>query len=325
MSRLSPSLSALALALAVAPAVAPAQAQTREPVLLRVNITTGYGYTPLLKALDVQAPGVRVEYINSATGGVDADAAVAAGRLDISDVGDVTPVFNTSAGGTNVIVACTYPNPDNIKFLVRKDSGIEKVSDLKGKKIGMYIQSNHGLLYQRLLARNGWSASDVQAINISGPDATSALRTKRIDVRSVNVPDAYNVVETFPEIKILEGSSEGVVSGRYCLQTGVRTLREKKEAIAAYLKAAQAAVQWAIANPDEAGRRIQTVSTGYSPKALADTIRISGKGFQPFDAAFYKEVQDFAEELKSIGFVKNSVNVRQIFLADFNDAVTLGK
>jgi ABC-type nitrate/sulfonate/bicarbonate transport system substrate-binding protein len=290
------------------------------PVKLVVAVTTLYGYTPLFQALDLQPEGVEVEYVTTTGGTQDTNSAVESGQIDISDQGDIGPLTGNAAGSNIKAIACTYPNSDNIKYLVGKDSGIDSFTDLVGKKIALPVTSNHGLLLHRLLDKNGLEKDAVEWVNIFGPDATTALRTGEIDARSVNAPESLHNLEAYPELKEIDGIA-GTVSNRYCLQSAQATVDAKSDAVSTFLSAAASAVLWAKENPAEAAAITQAVTTGYSVDTLTETYELSGNGYQVLDEAFFDEAQAFTDVLRAVEFLDREVDARDVYITDFNDVI----
>lgn len=297
-----------------------ADAASDAPTKLVVAVTPLYGYTTLFQALDIQPDGVEVEYVTVTGGSQDTNTAVESGQVDISDQGDIGPLTGNAAGSNIRAIACTHPNGSNIKYLVAKDSGIDSFEDLVGKKIALPVQSNHGLLLHRLLAKHGLEKDAVEWVNVFGPDATTALRTGEIDARSANAPESVHNLEDYPELKEIDGIA-GTVSNRYCLQSAQATVDAKSEVIASFLAEAAAAVLWAKESPDEAAAITQKVTTGYSVETLTTTYELSGNGYEVFDEAFFAEAQAFADELRSVEFLDRDVDVRDVFITDFTDVI----
>lgn len=296
-----------------------AQAGTEDTHKLVVNTTQGFGYTSLLKAKNVQAEGVEVEYITSTE---EVDPAIASGSVHLDDTGDIGPITSRGAGGKNVAVACTQPNTELNHYLVKKDSGIDSFDDLDGKRIAAHLQSNHGLLYERLLEEHSLTEGDVEAADIAGPDALNALLTDQVDAYSVLAPAAYDHLEKHPDLVAIEGVS-GKISNRYCLYTAEATLESEQEALRVYLAAVQETALWAAENPEEAAQAVvEAGETQYDVETVAETFRVSGAGYQPIDDEFYAEYEDYVDELIDVGFLDQPVDVRDVFADDFQEVFT---
>lgn len=78
-------------------------------------------------------------------------------------------------------VATMYPNP--VQVVVRADSDIESIKDLKGKKVSPGIKGYSGeIAFQRILDIEGMSYDDLAGIEYIGTeDAAELLRDKHID------------------------------------------------------------------------------------------------------------------------------------------------
>ncbi|NUL48586.1 ABC transporter substrate-binding protein [Cellulosimicrobium funkei] len=283
---------------------------------LVVNTTQGFGYTSLLKAENIQVDGVAVEYITSTE---EVDPAIASGSVHLDDTGDIGPITARGSGGKNVAVACTQPNTELNHYLVKKDSGIDSFEDLVGKKVALHVQSNHGLLYERLLNENSLTEDDVEVVDISGPEALNALLTDQVDAYSALAPAALDHLKKHPDLVSIEGI-EGNINNRYCLYTNENTLESHQEALRAYLGAVQETALWAAENPEEAAQTVVDAGeTEYDVGTLAQTFAASGAGYQPFDESFYAEQQQFAAELVDVGFLDEEVDVHEVFVDDFQE------
>ncbi len=105
------------------------------------------------------------------------------------DGGNIPAIHARSEGQRTKLIGLTFSN-DGGQILVRVDSGINKVADLKGRKIGLYKRvktdrvdfwratAERGIVLALDLA--GLKTSDVEIVNleVSGPDYPSDAPTK---------------------------------------------------------------------------------------------------------------------------------------------------
>ncbi|MEV7230025.1 ABC transporter substrate-binding protein [Polymorphospora sp. NPDC051019] len=290
-------------------------------VSLTLVTTDLYGYTPLFEAKDLQVPGVKITYREFANS-VELNSAMEAGQIDISDTGDIGPINAAASGSRQKVIGCTKPNDQNIKYIVRRDSGITSFADLRGKRVGMPIRSNHGLLYERLLKKNNLTDNDVKAVNISGADGVNALVKGDIEAYSANAPGSPDILERFPDLVEIDGIA-GTVNNLYCLRVSPQAYEKKHEALRAFFRAAAELGLWASQHPDEAAELVKP-HVDYSLATLSTTFKISGAGYQPIDDAFLVQQQAFADELLDVEFIEKPVDVKQIFVGDFNDELPKG-
>lgn len=110
--------------------------------------------------------------------------------VDISAVAD-TPVVIASFERNDFYILATISEGHDEKVIARKDKGINVVTDLKGKKVGLAGKGigNHFFL-STLLTFNGLTEKDVEIVVIDGKKLLSALENSTLDAIAVVEPDA---------------------------------------------------------------------------------------------------------------------------------------
>lgn len=185
-----------------------------------------FGVLPLAKASGalekrLEAKGVSVEW-NEFTSGPPLLEAVGAGALDFGVSGDVPPLFAQAAGGDLLYVGA-YRGPAAFHgLLVQKDSPIQKLEDLKGKKIAYKRGSSAHNFALKVLAKAGLSLADVTEVDLPPPDAGAAFKTGSIDAWAIWDP-FFAVAEADPQTRVLT-TSEGLLDNwGYFLGNGTFT------------------------------------------------------------------------------------------------------
>ena len=80
------------------------------------------------------------------------------GAVDFGTTGETPPVFAQAAGADLLYVAHEPPAPLSEAILLPKDSPIQSIADLKGKRVAFNKGSNvHYLLVRRRWHRRGWT------------------------------------------------------------------------------------------------------------------------------------------------------------------------
>ena len=108
--------------------------------------------------------------------------AMAASKVDIGWMGEFAALTGFSNGIPLEVFLVSHDWPSYLRVIVQPDSGIKKITDLRGKKIGMAFGSsghNHTLA---MLEQANLTASDVSLINIQPSQLPAAMLTKQIDV-----------------------------------------------------------------------------------------------------------------------------------------------
>ncbi len=124
--------------------------------------------------------GAKVEWQSFLSGPVMIEAA-AGDRVDFLGVGNMPPLVAKAGGIDLKVIAKAAFNPATNALLVRPDSTIYSISDLKGKKVAAQIGSSVHFFLGQLLAQAGLSLKDVQLVNLAGPDQGPALESGAVD------------------------------------------------------------------------------------------------------------------------------------------------
>ncbi|MBO9537131.1 aliphatic sulfonate ABC transporter substrate-binding protein [Herbaspirillum sp.] len=150
------------------------------------------------------------------------------GGLDLSaDVADTVPVFAQAAGARLTYLAQEAPSPAAQAIIVRADSPIRSVAELKRKKIAVTKAAGVHYLLIATLEKAGLKFSDIEAAYLSPADGRAAFERNNVD--------AWVTWDPF-----LAGVQR---------QTQVRVLADGR-GVADYQRYYLAATQFAETNPD---------------------------------------------------------------------------
>jgi sulfonate transport system substrate-binding protein len=154
------------------------------------------------------AKGISVTW-SEFTSGPPLLEALGAGALDFGATGDVPPLFAQAASGQLYYVGTYRGSAAASAIVVRDDSDIKTVEDLKGKKIAFKRGSSAHNVTVKILRKSGLAIGDVEAVDLSPPDAAAAFKTGSIDAWSIWDP-YLAIVEADPQTRILS-TAEGIV------------------------------------------------------------------------------------------------------------------
>jgi sulfonate transport system substrate-binding protein len=152
--------------------------------------------------------GISVEW-SEFTSGPPLLEALGAGALDFGATGDVPPLFAQAANGNLLYVGIYKGSPEGSAILVRKDSPIQSLADLKGKKLAFKRGSSAHNVAVKALRKGGLKPEDVQQIDLAPPDAAAAFKTGSIDAWSIWDP-YLAIAEADPDTRIL-ATARGIV------------------------------------------------------------------------------------------------------------------
>ncbi|MET0334881.1 MAG: aliphatic sulfonate ABC transporter substrate-binding protein [Rhizobacter sp.] len=127
----------------------------------------------LEKALEPQKIAVQWHEFTS---GLPLLEALNVGALDLSaDVADAVPPFALAAGAKVTYYAIETPSPTAQALVVKKDSPITSVAQLKGRKIAFAKGAGAHFLLLEVLAKNGLSIKDIEPAYLNPADGRAAF------------------------------------------------------------------------------------------------------------------------------------------------------
>jgi sulfonate transport system substrate-binding protein len=288
-----------------------------KPVKVTIGVPRSFGYFSTMWARDTQIPGVDIEYKYFPVF-QDMLAAINGGQIDLTEVGDVGAIQSYLNGGDVRVIAVTQPNDGNVGLLVPKDSPAKSIADLKGKKIAFLRSTNSYTFFLHLVQEAGLKESDFQVVEISGPDGNAAFANGQVDAYFSIDPNMADLIEKTGGRIIVGGP--GYAQNLYPYLATTKAVEDKAPALRAVVAALSDTITWVHANPDQQAALLAP-KLGFSETAIETSYARGSKALQPIDATFYASEQAVADELLQVGIIKKPIEVPDLFLGDFNDAL----
>jgi sulfonate transport system substrate-binding protein len=135
-------------------------------------------------ALEKRFPDSKVSWIEFPAGPQLLEA-LAVGSLEIGLTGDSPPVFAQAAGKDLRYVGAEPPKPQSSAILVKPDSPLRTLADLKGRKVAFQKGSSAHYLVVRALAKAGLQWSDITPIYLPPSDARAAFERGSVDAWAI--------------------------------------------------------------------------------------------------------------------------------------------
>jgi sulfonate transport system substrate-binding protein len=163
-----------------------AQGPAARPVTVRLGYQKSSTLIALLKVqgtLEKQlAPLNATLSWHEFTSGLPLLEALNLDNLDISaDVADTVPVFAQAAGAELTFIAQEAPSPAAQAIVVREDSPLKTVADLKGKKVSFAKAAGAHYLLIAALEKAGLSFKDIEPAYLTPADGRAAFEKGAID------------------------------------------------------------------------------------------------------------------------------------------------
>lgn len=224
--------------------------------------------------------GIRVE-LATFDGGSPASVALGSGAIDFTYIGN-NPSLRLGAAGADVkaIGLSSWVPSNETLVVVRPDSPIKDLADLKGKKVAVLTGTVRHSTLAKALKEAGVSIKDVQLLNIGIESSGPALARGDIDAIVESTGPAQKLVDLGGARVIfdagLSGKREWAVP--HVLSVNASFARQYPDLVARLLAVDIATARWADAHPEET-IAIFVRETGSSEKAVRATYS-DGKFWQ---------------------------------------------
>ncbi|MBD2535833.1 aliphatic sulfonate ABC transporter substrate-binding protein [Nostoc flagelliforme FACHB-838] len=255
--------------------------------------------------------GYRVEWPEFAAGPQQLEA-LNAGALDIASTAESPPVFSQAAGAPLVYLAANSSDGQSVSLLVPKNSPIQSVKDLKGKKVAFQKASIGHYLILRALEKEGLKLSDIESIGLAPPDANVAFSQGKVDAWFIWEPFVTRNVQN-NTARVLTDGGNGLRDTNNFISTNRKFYQENREVIKVFLEEVQKAQNWSKNNPKELSQLLSGITQLDPP-----TLEIMHKKYDftliPITEKIINKQQQVADKWYSLGLIPKQVNVRDGFL-----------
>jgi sulfonate transport system substrate-binding protein len=302
------------LLLAASTAVlAPLAARAAEPDKLRIGFQKSSTLTILLKSRatleKALAPqGIAVQW-HEFTSGLPLLEALNIGALDLSaDVADAVPPFALAAGANLTYYAIETPSPQAQAIVVRKDSPIRDIAELKGQKVAFAKGAGAHFLLLEALQRSGLSLKDIEPAYLTPADARAAFENGNVAAWAIWDP-FLAAVERQANARVLRDGA-GLASYRRFYLAATPYVRRRADVLALVYAELQRAGAWVKANPAAAAEWHAPLIGLDAPTVEAANRRRSYR-VAPVDAEALAEQQRIADAFQLAGVIPRKVDVTQ--------------
>ncbi|WP_453992800.1 aliphatic sulfonate ABC transporter substrate-binding protein [Bacillus nitroreducens] len=191
--------------------------------------------------------GIEVEFVLS-QGSNKALEFLNSGSADFGSSAGAAALM-AKANGAPIESVYLYSKPEWTALVVNKDSDIQNVSDLKGKKIAATIGTDPYIFLLRALSEEGLSPSDVEIVNLQHGDGAAALSSGQIDAWSGLDPHMARV-ELETDAKLFYRNADFNTYGT--LNVRSEFAEKYPEYVEKVIEVYEKARAWTLENPEEA-------------------------------------------------------------------------
>ncbi|AZC69875.1 ABC transporter substrate-binding protein [Pseudomonas chlororaphis] len=191
----------------------------------------------------------KVEYSEFAGGNLIVEA-LASGSLDVGGMSEIPPIFSIQSHRQPRLIAVLQGDVNNQVFLIPKDSKVESVAQLRGKRVGYVRSTTSHYFLIKALKEQGLSMNDITAVALTPQDGFSAFQSGQLD--------AWVIYGVFIQLAKFRSGARvlktalGYLSGNYLIAARPAALEEplRKQAIQDYIQRQARTLEWINDNPE---------------------------------------------------------------------------
>ncbi|RUP36472.1 MAG: sulfonate ABC transporter substrate-binding protein [Acinetobacter sp.] len=271
-----------------------------------------YGILPIVKAKgelekNLAAQGVNVKWVEFPAGPQLLEG-LNVGSVVFGEAGEAPPIFAQAANPNLVYVANQPPAPTAEALIVQKDSPIQSIQDLKGKRIALNKGSNVHYLLLKLLEANNLTLNDIQPVYLPPSDARAAFEKGAVD--------AWVIWDPFLAAAEHQIHAQVIANGEHLVSNHQFYLADRKfaeghpEVLKTLVQTLNQTTDWVKTYPDDAAKLLEK-PTALELSVLKTSISRMGFGVQPISEKVVKDQQYVAD-----AFFAQKLIPKQLVIAD---------
>jgi sulfonate transport system substrate-binding protein len=278
------------------------------------NLLDAAGETPNLK--------FKASFPNFA-GGPAILEAIRAGSLDIAYVGDTPPIQARASGTLLPIIATFTREVAQYRLTSRPGLFIEKLVELKGKKLSYIEGSGRQVFLIEALNKAGLTLDDVELVNLRVADLPDAIRSGTVDVAVLSEPHVTRLVTQVGASPVSDPEERRILpsTSYFYARPDVLADPKKQAAIRQFLGAFAKAAKWSNDNEQAWAEFYYTDFQRITPE---DTVAILA-GQSPIvlqtSAEAIPHHQKLIDILYQAGSLKERFDARGSFVDTFDQII----
>ena len=233
------------------------------------------------------------------------------GNVDVSaDVADTVPIFAQAAQAKLTYFAEESPSPSAQAIVVPKDSPIQQLSDLKGKKVAVTKAAGTHYLLIAALNKAGLKFSDIEPAYLSPADGRAAFENNKVDAWVTWEPFLTSVQRQLPTRTLADGA--GLASYKRYYLTSTPYAKAHPEVLKRVYHQLQQAGSWIKANPQEAAKVLGPLWGNLDAATVEAANAHRSYQVEPVNANQLGEQQKIADAFFAAGLLPKAVDAKDV-------------
>lgn len=228
------------------------------------------------------------------------------GAVDVGYVGEAPPIFAQAAGAQFVYIGNDPASPQAEAIVVRADSPIKTVAELKGKKVALNKGSNVHYLLARLVEQAGLKLTDLQVVYLPPADARAAFESKSVDAWVIWDPFLAAAEKQIGARVLADG--KGVVNNTQYYLAQRDYASKNPKVIQALFSASVEDGEWLKANLKQAAAQIAPLQ-GLSVDVVELALQRQAFNVKPITPAVAADQQKIADTFFELKLIPKAIKV----------------
>lgn len=231
------------------------------------------------------------------------------GNIDLSaDVADTVPVFAQAAGADLAYFAQEAPSPSAQAIIVRNDSQIKTLADLKGKKIAVTKAAGVHYLLIAALQQAGLKFSDIETAYLTPADGRAAFENNRVDAWVTWEPFLSGAEQQLPTRILADG--KGLASYQRYYLTSATFAESHPQVLQTVFTELVKTGDWLRANPRQAAKILSPLWGNLDPAIVEQANAKRSYEVRLVQPNSLSEQQKIADAFFAAHLLPTSVNAR---------------
>ncbi|OTG85785.1 sulfonate ABC transporter substrate-binding protein [Acinetobacter sp. ANC 3813] len=283
--------------------------QAEETVTLNIGYQK-YGMLPIVKERGVletalKKQNVTVKWVEFPAGPQLLEG-LNVGSVVFGEAGEAPPIFAQAANSNLVYVANQPAAPKAEALIVQKNSKIQSVADLKGKRVVLNKGSNVHYLLLKVLEANGLKLSDIDVVYLPPSDARAAFEKGAVDAWVIWDPFLSAAEHQIGARVIADG--EKLVNNYQFYLADRKFAETHPQVIQAVVNELNLSTQWVKSHQDDAAKLLEK-PTGLDFTILKNSIARMSFGVTPLSPKIIQHQQQVADAFYEQKLIPQKLNI----------------
>jgi sulfonate transport system substrate-binding protein len=272
-----------------------------------------YGKLVLLKSKGtledkLKAAGYRVVWTEFPSGPPLLEA-LNVGAIDFGNTGEAPPIFAQAAGAPIQYVAYEPPAPKGEAILVPKDSKLNSVADLRGKKVALNKGSNVHYLLVKALEQAGVKYSEIEPVFLAPADARAAFERGAVDAWVIWDPFQAAAEAATGARTLADGT--GIVSNYQFYFASKKFLESDPKIVDLVLAQLNEVDDWAKGDIHAVAEQLAP-AIGLPVAVVEVALKRQAYGIKPITDGVVADQQQVADTFFALGLIPKAITVSEV-------------